>query len=136
VRAILLILTAMAGCLLAAAGISTASGDRAILKPPPESVAENFVRKLVTTRFDMAREQLSDEARAELSAAALEDTTRRLKARMGEIEDVLGQRAEVRGEDAEAEVILTDGKGGRHHVRLPLAWSGGWGVVGLGELAE
>jgi hypothetical protein len=134
VRAVLLALTGMLGCLLFVAGIEAGTGDRVVLTPPPEAVAENFVRKLVTERFDVAREQLSDEARAKLSAAALEAASRGLKARLGEIEDVLGERAELQGDRAEAEVILTDARGRRHRVRLPLKWGGGWEVAGLGEL--
>lgn len=100
-RALLPAIAAMAASLAAfAAGI--AAGDRQLFVPPPESVAENFVRQLATHRYDRARVLLSADAAARHDLADLAAFARRLEETVGAIELVEGKSGSLTTETAHA----------------------------------
>lgn len=86
-KRLLAILAAVA--VVVAAGIVATSklGDRALLTPPPDAVAEGFFRDIATHRFDRAKTYL-----ARLDSASVEDL-RRLGA---SVEGTIGRVHDVR----------------------------------------
>jgi hypothetical protein len=104
-------LVAIAGVVLlalAAGAVAVAIGDRHLFVPPPESVAENFVRHLATGRYDRAHALFSDAATRRSDPKALSHLAEDLERSVGVIEQIEGEsltadrlqataRAKVRG---------------------------------------
>lgn len=100
-RALLPAAVAIAVCLAGfAAGI--AAGDRQLFVPPPESVAEGFVRQLAARRYDRARPLLSERAAARHDVAALAGVGRMLEEAAGEIAQVAGIAGVLQSDTARA----------------------------------
>lgn len=94
--------------------------DRALLVPPPDSVAEQFVREVMTRRYTPARSYLLEPD--SVSREQLEE----LQSRLGE------------GENPDAEIVSRDDERATVDVRLkektftvPLEWDKEWKVAGL-----
>ena len=81
---ILAAITVAAGLALNAAVVFL-GGDRATLVPPPDAVAEVFVRQLATHRFDRALPHLSRRLRQELDRDRLSSLVAALEAQSGSI---------------------------------------------------
>jgi hypothetical protein len=87
-------------------GIITAvvtAGDRGLFVPPPESVAEGFVRQLAAGRYDRAIPLLSRNAAAQTDVSRLEALARDLERAVGGvIEQVEGEPQQMEGHIAQA----------------------------------
>jgi hypothetical protein len=115
-----------AGLGIIAAGI--AGGDRGTLVPPPDAVAEAFVRELAAGRYDLATNHLSDALRTSTSSKELllwfDPVRRRLGAANGvdAAIDWMQQRAAA----AQASI---DAEHGTAVLPLRLAWEHGlWAI--------
>jgi hypothetical protein len=102
---------------LGVAGVAVGVGhDSTTLVSPPESVAEQFARKLARGRYDVAREHLahdSPERRDRIRSAS--DT---LRARAGSISMIEGKAGAIEGDRATASAVITTGRArNRHAVR-------------------
>jgi hypothetical protein len=104
--------------------------DRSVLSSPPESVVEDFMRKLVTERYVRAHADLSDEIARDVGPDSLRSLLRALESRVGAITDVEGQRLWMTAEAARAAAKLTTERGDEVEVEFPLEWSrGDWAVA-------
>lgn len=101
------VVIALAALVGASALAVSAFGDRELMVPPPDAVAEAFVREIITGRYARAREYLASPLSNE-ELRALEDA----------IESYTGEPTEV-----EAEVIARDDERALTNVRV----SGGKG---------
>jgi hypothetical protein len=127
---------AVMGALLLIAVDVFALGDRTVLVAPPEAVAEGFVRKIVTERYDVAMDQLSSGLRRKVKPEQLRAAWRRLKPGIGEVEDVSGEPGPVHGDEAEASAVLENQRRDKIPLRLHFKREhGAWAIDDLGELA-
>ena len=69
------------------AGIVFGRSDRTMFVPPPEAVAESFMRQLATGRYARALPYLSDDLAARTTPDTLRALTDRLQNRTGKILD-------------------------------------------------
>jgi hypothetical protein len=76
--------------------------DRFILTRPPEAAVEGFVRQLLTKRYERALPYLVDDQRNRLSPEDLRAYVEDLETRLGEIQDVRGERVSMTSERAQA----------------------------------
>lgn len=128
---------ATAVALLFIAGVLFGLGDRQVLTSPPEAVAEQFMRKLQTGRYEVAMDQLASELREKVHAEDLKVAAHRLKERVGQIQDVRGEPGPMRGNEAEATTILTLQQGKEVPLRFRLTRSQGtWAIQDLGDLMQ
>lgn len=124
-------------CGLVFAGIGTAIrlGDRSVLVPPPEAVAEGFVRQLETGRYSRAIPYLA----ADLASRTTPDTLRilyeSLQARAGRIHEIRGDRERV-GEDRAVALALLRTETGPDTLRFPMRREHGvWSIESIEPLA-
>ena len=94
--------------------------DRELLVPPPDAIAEGFVREVMTKRYACAREYLLEPE--SVSDAQLADLQSRL----------------VEGENPDAKIVTRDDQHATVDVRvkettltIPLEWDKGWKVTML-----
>ena len=117
------------------AGIVFGLKDTSVFVPPPEAVAEGFIRELVTARYDRARSYLSQELAARTGPVTLQMLMERLRMQTGEILDVRGEpgwRTELR---AEAYARLKTRQAGEASLRFTLSREEGvWAINGLESL--
>jgi hypothetical protein len=108
-------------------------GDRTVLVPPPEAVAEGFMRQLQTRRFEQARSYLARPA-----VRSAEDLRARLEAlerAVGRIQDVRGRRGTVGSLDASSVADLTTADRARAEVAFSLRREHGeWRIADLDGL--
>ena len=124
----------MALAILLIAGVVFGLGDSTILVPPPESVAEGFVRELVTRRYERALPYLSEELRAQVSAEDLRKYTEPFKNRSGKILNVRGEPGRMAGDRAEAYAIVEAKSGGVMRFAFELTRQKGvWAISKLDE---
>lgn len=117
-------------------GLLFGLGDRQVFTSPPEAVAEQFMRKLATGRYEVAMDQLSGELRRKVRPDDLKAAAQRLKERVGQIQDVRGEPGLMRGDEAEAAAVLTLQQGKETPLRFRLTRSqGAWAIDDLGDLA-
>jgi hypothetical protein len=123
------------GVIVAAIAIAArAVDDRRTLVPPPDAVAEEFVRQLVTGRSEQALPLLSEELKAAARPGLLNEYGRQLEAELGGVGNVSGELAGISGDRAEASAIL-DGARGTRRIRFGLRWQDGkWVIEQLGDL--
>ena len=116
--------------LLATAAMVYRLGDRGILVPPPETAAEEFVKKLTTGRFAPARSHLAESLVGRVTTDSLRSIAVGLQARAGEITKVESELGAATGDTSRALVTLVGA--GRHTLELdlPLVWERGtWKVA-------
>ena len=128
-------LLAALGVTLAAVAIAAvAVGDRRTLVPPPDAVAEEFGRQLVTGRSEQALPLLSETLRSAVAAETLGDCGKRIEAELGGVGNVSGELHDISGDRAQASAVF-DGRRGTRRVRFGFAWDdGGWVIHELGDL--
>src|SRR5687768_15330947 len=97
--------------LAAVTALISATGDSDVLVPPPEAVAEGFLRAIETERFSQALPYLDEELRNRVGEHYLRQLLTALERQHGKIEDVRGDRSTVRGDEAEAEVSVRTAAG-------------------------
>ena len=97
--------------------------DRELFVPPPDSVAEGFVREVITGRYTRAQEYLS-EPRPEEGLRALQQT---LEARTGDPSEV---EAEVVAQDHERALVnvRVSGGEGSESVAFALTFEEEWKI--------
>jgi hypothetical protein len=104
---------AILGVMLAFLGIAAAAvfglGDARVLVPPPEAVAEEFLRSLQTHRYPQARQDLDRGLREGVSGDELRDLWTRVERRVGHVRDVRGEKAGAPGE-AHGILVTEDGE--------------------------
>ena len=83
--------------------------DRLLFVSPPEVVAEEFVRKLATGRYDRAVERLANTAGAE---AAVTVQGEALRARAGDVTLVEGEAGRLAGDSATASTRIVTAQAG------------------------
>ena len=105
-RAIFGVLFVGAVC-LAVIGISLSYfHDVATMTAPPETVAENFTRRLVTHRYGPALNNLDQDLRRRVDVADLKRLSSDLNSDLEEILEVQGEPIRVKSKHAEAEVVV------------------------------
>jgi hypothetical protein len=98
--------------------------DRDTFVPPPDAVAEQFVRELMTKRWERARTFLD----RELSDQELEELQRSLEERVGEPTEIEAEEVS-RGDDrALVNVRLSSAKGSEA-VAYNLTFDDGWTIA-------
>ena len=125
----LLRIVLVTGAALAVAGVAVGVGhDSTTLVSPPESVAEQFARKLAGGRYDVAREQLahdSPDLRHRIRSAS--DA---LRARAGTIGTIEGKAGAIDGDQATAFAVITTGGAGEIVMRFELVRrAGSWRIA-------
>ena len=100
--------------LLLVALVLGATGDAHLLVPPPEAAGEQFLRKLGTGRYALARSHLTTARAARTDVAALRYFTRQVELRIGTIRDVHGDSAIAAGDSATAWLTLTGARDALH----------------------
>lgn len=127
-KALLLVAAVTAGALALVAGSVVAGHDTSTFVSPPEAVVEQFVRKLATARYDVARAHLADDspaARDRIRAAS--DT---LRARAGAITQVEGKPGVIDGDRATATAVVTTERAGEISMEFRLIRrTGSWRIV-------
>jgi hypothetical protein len=107
-------------------------GDRSVLASPPESVVEDFVRKLETGRYVRAHADLSDDLAAQVGPDSLRSLLRALESRVGTIVDVRGERLWMTRGSARAAAALETDRRRDVQIEFPLTWTNGeWAVADL-----
>jgi hypothetical protein len=105
-KAILGVLFVSAVC-LAVIGISLFYfHDVATMTASPETVAENFIRRVVTHRYGPALNNLDQVLRRRVDVDYLKRLSSDLNSQLGEILEVEGQPISMTSTDAEAEVAV------------------------------
>jgi hypothetical protein len=105
---------------LAALGLAVAAGDRKMFVPPPESVAESFVRQLMAGRYDRALPLLSRHAVVSADIAKLETLAAELTRSVGgSVTQVEADLLEMKANIAEAIVTLF----GRSHAKTTITFA-------------
>jgi hypothetical protein len=97
---------ATAAALVALAISSLVLGDESWLVPPPEAVAEGFVRQLATHRFRQTQHFLGQDARATLDPDRLSRWFDELERATGPIHAVDTESASRSGDAASAKVVV------------------------------
>jgi hypothetical protein len=120
--------------LAVAVGVTAAAlfglGDRSVLASPPESVVEDFMRKLETERYVRAHADLSDDVGRQVAPDSLRALLRALEGRVGRILDVRGERLWMTRGAARASAVLETDRQRAVEVELPLVWrSGEWTIA-------
>jgi hypothetical protein len=117
------------------AGIVFCLGDTSVFVPPPEAVAEGFMREMATGRYERAREYLSKDLAARTGPDELKALAESLKGWTGEILDVRGEQGWSNGQRGEAYTKLKTRQAGEPSLRLAL-WreEGVWAINGLWSL--
>jgi hypothetical protein len=111
----------IASALLLVAAAVFGAGDRAMLVPPPDAVAESFVRELVTGRYDLATKYLESAVRRRLGADGLRRRYEPMRRSLGKIDQVeadmefidgerAGARARVEGDAGTAAMAMRFGR--------------------------
>jgi hypothetical protein len=114
----------------ATAGALFGLRDRSVLASPPESVVEDFVRKLETKRYVRAHGELSDDVAKQVSPDSLRSLLRALENRVGKIVSVRGERLWMTRDTARAAAVLETDRDQEVEVEFPLQWSSGqWSVA-------
>jgi hypothetical protein len=122
------IFAAVASALLIIAGGVFGLGDWSIFGPPPESVAEGFVRQVVAGRYQRALPYLSEAVAEKTTAASLRQLKEELESRSGKILNVQGAMERRNGSDAEAAARLQT-RNGTFSLRFEMTRSNGvWSI--------
>jgi hypothetical protein len=104
---ILAVMAATGVTLLVLGFLTLSLRDTGTLVPPPEGVAEGFVRQLATSRVRQTRQYLSRDARASLSPERLAAWFRDLEAAIGRVQTIEGKSSRISGDKADARVVVT-----------------------------
>jgi hypothetical protein len=85
-----------ASCVLAAVAFAVfGAGDREFFTPPPESIAEGYMRSLASKRYEPARRFLAEEARAATDQQKMRRIGEEMESRIGQIMDVRGENPRI-----------------------------------------
>jgi hypothetical protein len=97
------------------------------LVSPPESVAEQFVRKLAGGRYDVASAHLADDAPSQRER--IRTTSDTLRARAGAIAQVEGRPGTIDGDTATATAVVTTTRAGEIVIECELVrHAGSWRI--------
>ncbi len=126
-KAPLLLLLACAVLVLVGGVAAGSFGDRSLFVPPPDAVAEAFVREVQTERFSRAQSYLADHS--SLSEEDLRRLAQTIEEHLGNVGAVeAATRAQTR-EQATAAVTLHSARGEKT-VAFDLRWeNGAWRIV-------
>ena len=83
--------------------------DRELFTPPPEAIAEDFMRAIVNGRYDQARPYLLNPESA--STESLRDLHKSIEARIGDVHDVKGEPVTHTKDEALVNMALKSDKG-------------------------
>jgi hypothetical protein len=132
VKAPLSVAALLAAALAVAALAVFAAGDGSTLVPPPEAVAENFLRAMARRRYPQALPYLRPELRA-VGVEGLRRHQQRIERACGLVRDVRGEDGARAGESATATALLK-GAAGQGRMRFALVrQQGEWRLATLGE---
>ena len=121
------VLVVLAILLAASAAAVGPLHDRELFTPPPESVAEGFMRAVVSGRHDQARAFLVDPDAIENDQ--LRSMERAIENRLGDVHDVTGELISRPEEEALVTVRMKSGQAS-DATELSLRWEGGeWKVA-------
>jgi hypothetical protein len=135
-RSLFWVAAATGAALLVIAAVVFGLGDRSVLVPAPEIVAEGLLRQLKTGRHEQIQQYISDPARATLTPQRLREWFDDLERRIGRVQEIQGEYAVSRGDGADAVVRITGELRGVT-VRLPVIRQyGQWAIDGLPETLE
>jgi hypothetical protein len=131
-----MIATIAAGLLIVVGAVGLLR-DTGLFTSPPEAVAEGFVRQLVAGRYDRAMTYLDESMRKELDHDDLKTFAVFIMMRSGEVVDVKGERAWVKGSTAEAHAKLMTTVSGAWDLNLRMVRrSGTWTIAGIGDMEQ
>lgn len=103
----LILVAAIAAAALGGIGAAVfGAGDRSVLVPPPEAVAEGFTRELVEHRYDLALRYLSRDLRRRTSAATLGDRFDPVWQRLGKHNQVDAELQWMQGSTSAARAFV------------------------------
>ena len=111
-KPVLLTFLLVAGLVALLAAMVLGLGVAEPLVPDPENVSNAFIDALSSGRYDIARQELSDELKLQVSAEELEQLDEELKRRFGRYEPQPGGQTNRSGDQAtyEAQVQATSGE--------------------------
>ena len=123
-------LSAVTAAMLAVLAIAVrAFDDRHTTVPPPEVVAENFVRQLNGHRFRQTKRFFSSSLQRSWNPQELQRWWSEIESQVGEVQTIEGVTERVDRSAAETEVKI-QGRENTVTLRLPLHWERGvWVVV-------
>ena len=126
-KALLLVAAVTAGAFALVAGSVVAGRDTSTLVSPPDAVVEQFVRKLATGRYDVARAHLTDDSPT--MRERIRRTSDALRARAGAINQVEGKPGVIDGDRAEATTVVTTERAGEITIPFTLVRrNGSWRI--------
>jgi hypothetical protein len=120
VKPLLYLLAALAGVLLLLAGLIFGPDIAEPLVPNPESVSRAFVDALAAGRYEIARQELSDELKAGLTVEELRRLNEALRQAHGDYEAEPGGQTEKRGDRATYQAQLQTDSGQILHPQFTL----------------
>jgi len=125
----LLAVVAVIAAAMAVAAASVGPGhDTGTLVSPPEAVAEQFVRKLAGSRYDVALAHLDDPSPAMQERIRM--TSDQLRGRAGAIEQVEGKPGVIGADRATATAVVTTERAGEIAMPFTLVRrSGSWKIA-------
>jgi hypothetical protein len=127
-KALLLVAAVTAGAFAVVAGSVVAGGDTSTLVSPPEAVVEEFVRKLATGRYNVARAHLVEDSPT--ARERIREASDTLRARAGAINQVEGKPGAIDGDRATATVLISTARAGDITMEFALMRSSGsWRIA-------
>lgn len=108
--------------------------DRQTLVPPPDAVAEQFVRQILAGRSEQALPFLSEKLRPRVSADRLDDLGGRLETELGEVAKVSAELESISGDRAAASAALDGARGSRTFRFGLVREQGEWTIGEAGDL--
>lgn len=119
-----LAVVALTALLIGGTALAVARGDRHLFVPPPDAVAEGYVRELVAKRWARAQEYREEPA----PESELEALQQRIEAAVGEPTKIEAETAGEDDEEALVTVRLSSAKGSEA-LHFALRFSEGWKVA-------
>src|SRR5687768_15695969 len=110
-------------------------GDKQTLVPPPEAVAEGFLRILAANRPESARALLCQETKRRMSRKDLRSFGDRLEGKLGGITDVRGESATIHGNNSTATILVKTDRQLERRLQLKLRRENGlWRIDQLPQI--
>ena len=127
-KALISVVAVVVATLFVVGMIVAVGHDTSVLVSPPESVVEQFVRKLATGRYDVALQHLDDDAPA--ARERIRAASDMLRGRAGAIEQVVGTPGLLDGDRASANAVISTERAGEISMEFMLVRrAGSWRIV-------
>ena len=128
---------ALFGAALLVLWLLVSQGVTAVIVPPPETEAEQFLRALKAQRYAAARNQLAQDLREQTRVEDLQAAVRALEQARGGIADARGEQSHEQGESARATAKVRLGDRQQEALEFALKKEHGlWRITSLDPLTR